>query len=225
MSVGLVGTRSFFRSRTVNLDGFFAHAIAASPSIAERMTHAEPIGPLVSTGNYSYTSRRHSGEGYILIGDAAAFIDPLFSSGVMMAMSSAAFGAEAVNAWLDDRKSGKRLMRDYNRRVRRGLRALSWLIYRINTPVLRDIFMSSFDLFSTRSGLLAILAGDFYKKPSLLSPIRRLQLAYGCLHVLAKLGMRLQTEGLTWRRSGRSVPETDVISGSRRCARRLRSRP
>ena len=44
-----------------------------------------------------------------------------------------------------------------------------WLICRINTPVLRDIFMSSFDLFDTRNGLLAILAGDFYEKPSSLS--------------------------------------------------------
>jgi hypothetical protein len=196
MSVGLVGTRSFFRTRTEDLDGFFARAVAASPSVAERMANAEPIGPLVATANYSYDSRRCAGDGYILIGDAAAFIDPLFSSGVMMAMSSAALGAEAVHAWLDDRRSGERLMRSYERNVRRGLNSLSWLIYRINTPVLRDIFMSSFDLFNTRNGLLAILAGDFYEPPRLLSPLTRLQLAYGCLYILSKLGVRLRTHGL-----------------------------
>jgi len=134
-----------------------------------------------------------------LIGDAAAFIDPLFSSGVMMAMSSAAFGAEVVDAWLDNKKSSRQLMRDYERRVQRGLASLSWLIYRINTPVLRDIFMASFDLFNTRNGLLAILAGDFYAAPRLLSPLRRLQLAYGCLYVLSKLGARLRTGGLAWK--------------------------
>ena len=154
-------------------------------------SNAEPIGPLLATANYSYNSRRYAGDGYILIGDAAAFIDPLFSSGVMMAMSSAAFAAEVVHAWLDDRKLGGRLMRDYERRVRRGLNSLSWLIYRINTPVLRDIFMASFDLFNTRNGLLAILAGDFYETPRLLSPLRRLQLAYGCLYLLSKIGVRL----------------------------------
>ena len=131
-----------------------------------------------------------------MIGDAAAFIDPLFSSGVMMAMSSAAFAAEVVDAWLDKRKLGGRLMRDYERRVRRGLDSLSWLIYRINTPVLRDIFMASFDLFNTRNGLLAILAGDFYETPRLVSPLRRLQLAYGCLWLLSKVGARLRTDGL-----------------------------
>jgi flavin-dependent dehydrogenase len=205
MSVGLVGTRSFFRTRTGDLNSFFARAVAATPSVAERMSNAEPIRPLVATANYSYASRRYAGDGYILIGDAAAFIDPLFSSGVMMAMSSAAFAAEVVDAWLDNRELGGRLMRDYERRVRRALHSLSWLIYRINTPVLRDIFMASFDLFNTRNGLLAILAGDFYAAPSLLSPLRRLQLAYGCLYLLSKLGVHLRVAGLVWqRRRGRA---------------------
>ena len=205
MSVGLVGTRSFFKTRTEDLDSFFARAVAASPSVAERMTNAEPISPLVATANYSYSFRRCTGDGYILIGDAAAFIDPLFSSGVMMAMTSADFAAEVVDAWLDNRKLGTRLMRDYERRVRRGLNSLSWLIYRINTPVLRDIFMSSFDLFNTRNGLLAILAGDFYEKRRSVSPLRRLQAAYGCLYLLSRLGVRLRVAGLVWeRRRGRA---------------------
>jgi hypothetical protein len=91
-------------------------------------------------------------------------------------------------------------MRDYERHVRRALHSLSWLIYRINTPVLRDIFMASFDLFNTRNGLLAILAGDFYAAPRLLSPLRRLQLAYGCLYLLSKLGVHLRVAGLVWQR-------------------------
>jgi flavin-dependent dehydrogenase len=196
-SVGVVGTRSFFRTRTEDLDGFFARAVAASPSVAERMTNAEQIRPLIATANYSYDSRRYVGDGYILIGDAAAFIDPLFSSGVMMAMSSAALGAGAVHAWLDDRKLGEQLMRNYERSVRRGLHSLSWLIYRVNRPVLRDIFMASRDLFNTRDGLLAVLAGDFYQKPRLLSPLRRLQLAYGCLCLFSAVGIRLRTKELT----------------------------
>jgi flavin-dependent dehydrogenase len=198
MSVGMVGTRSFFRTRREGIDSFFMRAVAASPSVAERMVNAEPISPLVATGNYSYDSRRYAGDGYVLIGDAAAFVDPLFSSGVMMAMSSAAAAAEVAHAWLDDRRLGLQLMRSYERQVRRGLDSLSWLIYRINTPVLRDIFMAPFDLFNTRNGLLAILAGDFYEKLGLLSPLRRLQLAYGCLHLLSKVRVRLGTEGLTW---------------------------
>ena len=80
-------------------------------------------------------------------------------------------------------------MRDYERNIRLSL-ALSWLIYRINPPILRDIFMSSFDLFDTRSELIGMLAGDFYERRSLLSPLRRVQLVYGCL-CFSQLGLRL----------------------------------
>jgi hypothetical protein len=51
--------------------------------------------------------------------------------------------------------------------------------------------MSSFDLFNTRHELIRILAGDFYQRRVLLSPLRRLQLAYGCLLLLSKFGFRL----------------------------------
>jgi flavin-dependent dehydrogenase len=110
------------------------------------------------------------GERYILVGDAAAFIDPLFSSGVMMAMSSASFGAGVVDALLDGREPREHLVRDYERKIQTSLASLSWLIYRINSPILRDVLMSTFDLFNTRHELITILAGDFYERRSFLSP-------------------------------------------------------
>jgi flavin-dependent dehydrogenase len=123
------------------------------------MTNAEPLGPLTACADYSYDSRSYVGDNHILVGDAAAFIDPLFSSGVMMAMSSAAFGATVVEGLFGGRQPRERLVRDYERKIRLSLGSLSWLIYRINSPLLRDIFMSPFDLFNTRHELIRILAG------------------------------------------------------------------
>ena len=163
------------------------------------MAKAELIRPLVATANYSYDARRIAGNGYTLTGDAFAFVGPMFSSGVLMAMSSGAFAAEAIDVWLENRKAGERLLRDYERKVRRGLDAISWLIHRINTNVLRDMFMSSIDMFDIRNGVVAILAGDFYEKPGLFSPLRRCQVAYGVLYGLSKVGLRLRGRGLTWR--------------------------
>ncbi|HEX3339094.1 MAG TPA: NAD(P)/FAD-dependent oxidoreductase [Pseudolabrys sp.] len=200
-SVGVVGTQTFFKARDARLDALFARAVAASPSVADRMANARPIGSLVACADYSYDSRYYVGEGHILVGDAAAFIDPLFSSGVMMAMSTAAFGATVVEASLDGLDSRERHMRDYERKIRLSLRSLSWLIYRINSPILRDLLMSSFDLFNTRQRLITILAGDFYESRSFLSPLRRLQLAYGCLFLLSKIGFRLRAGGIEWRSS------------------------
>lgn len=199
MSVGVVGDRAFFKPRTDDLDGILARALAASPSAANRMANAELVMPLLATANYSYDARRISGHGYTLTGDAFAFVDPMFSSGVLMAMSSGAFAAEAIDVWLEDRKAGERLLRSYERKMRRGLDALSWLVHRINTNVLRDMFMSSIDPFDMRNGVVAILAGDFYEKPGLFSPLRRCQLAYGVLYGLSKMGLRLRGRGLTWR--------------------------
>jgi flavin-dependent dehydrogenase len=213
-SVGVVGTQAFFKTRTEDLDAFFARAVSATPSLAARMTRARAVSPLVSAANYSYRSTHVTGDGYILIGDAAGFIDPLFSSGVMLAMSSAAFAVEAVRARLDGDPATAALMRGYERKQRHGLKAFSWLIYRINTAILRDMLMEEFDMFGTRNGLIATLAGDFYAPRLFLSPLRRVQFAYAVLVLFAQLGFRLQSRGgrirlkRGARRIGAAMPET-----------------
>jgi flavin-dependent dehydrogenase len=196
MSVGVVGRQTLFKTRDMNLDALFARAVAACPSLASQMANAESVGSLIACADYSYDTQKYVGKNYILVGDAAAFIDPLFSSGVMMAMSSATFGATVVDACLDGRQSRVQLARDYERKIRLSLNSLSWLIYRINDPILRDLLMSSFDFLNTRQQLIKILSGDFYARQSFLSPLRRLQLAYGCLLLLSKLGFRLGQKGI-----------------------------
>jgi hypothetical protein len=84
---------------------------------------------------------------------------------VMMAMSSAAFGAEAVEAWLDDRKRGERLLRNYEQAAAQSKHLLVTDRLKINTPVLRDMFTASIDLFNIGNGLVTILTGDFYETP------------------------------------------------------------
>jgi len=195
MSVGVVGTPAFFKAKGGNIDALFAEAVTATPSLAAHMAKAEPLGPLTACADYSYDSQSYVGENHILVGDAAAFIDPLFSSGVMMAMSSAAFAAIAVDGLLEGRQPRERIVREYERKIRRSLTSLSWLIYRINAPILRDLLVSSFDLFNTRHELITVLAGDFYDRRRFLSPLRRLQLAYGCLLLLSKFGFRLRGGG------------------------------
>jgi flavin-dependent dehydrogenase len=202
MSVGVVGRQAFFKERETSLAVLFARAVTACPSLARQMANAQPIGSLLACADYSYDAQNYVGESHILVGDAAAFIDPLFSSGIMMAMSSATFGATVVDAFLDGRQSRAQLAHDYERKIRLSLNSLSWLIYRINNPILRDLLMSSFDLLNTRQQLIKILAGNFYERHSFLSPLRRLQLAYGCLLLLSKLGLRLGQGGITRRAQG-----------------------
>ncbi len=66
------------------------------------MRAARLASPVTATGNYSYQAERMAGDRYVMVGDAFAFIDPVFSSGVFFAMNSALLGAETVDGALRD---------------------------------------------------------------------------------------------------------------------------
>ena len=138
---------------------------AKSPTVSARMQDAELASEVMTAGNYSYRARSSWGEGYMMIGDAFAFIDPVFSSGVMLAMTAGELGANVANAWLDDPAAGTQLARRSERQLCRTMDRLSWLIYRINTPVLRGMLMAPRNRFRMRDGLVSVLAGNLDDRP------------------------------------------------------------
>ena len=160
MSIGFVGNQAAFKGRRGDLETFFAERLRSSPGVGARTTGAERISPVQATGNYSYRARAAWGESYLLIGDAFAFLDPIFSTGVLLAMTAGEHGADVACAWLDDPAAGRSLARRTEAALRRTLDSFSWLIYRINTPVLRMMFMSPSNVLSMRDGLIAMLAGQ-----------------------------------------------------------------
>ncbi|HEX4508595.1 MAG TPA: NAD(P)/FAD-dependent oxidoreductase, partial [Burkholderiaceae bacterium] len=89
-SVGAVCWPYYLKSRTQPLQAFFDATIAACPALAERLHDAHLVDEAVhATGNYSYDSTQCAGDRYVMLGDAFAFIDPVFSSGVYLAMQNA----------------------------------------------------------------------------------------------------------------------------------------
>jgi flavin-dependent dehydrogenase len=162
MSVGLVGSPALFKNRTQGIEELFWSTVKGAPSIAARMATAKLVAPLSTTGNYSYTTHSAHGQRYLMIGDAITFIDPIFSSGVLIAMTSGIMGAEAIDTFLTDEARGARALRDFERKVRQAVAGLSWLIYRINDPVLRYMFMHPTNRFGIRNGVIAMLAGQLF---------------------------------------------------------------
>ena len=102
MSVGAVCRPEYLKQRKGRTVEFLLrHAAAESARCGGASTRAELIGDEVRvTGNYSYDSTRMGGPGWVLVGDAFAFLDPVFSSGVYLAMSGAEQAAEVVDAAL-----------------------------------------------------------------------------------------------------------------------------
>lgn len=191
-SVGIVSTPEFFKTRKGAFEPFLMESLRQSPSIRERMEQAELVSPVTTTGNYSYRANEMVGEGWMMVGDAFAFIDPVFSSGVMLAMASAELGAEAVDVWLDDPARAAPLMRSFERKVKRAIASMSWLIYRINRPVLRDMFMQPSNRFRMRDGLVSLLAGDVHANTNRQLPVLAFKATYGVLSLAHRLGYRLR---------------------------------
>ncbi|MEO8137932.1 MAG: FAD-dependent oxidoreductase, partial [Betaproteobacteria bacterium] len=92
-SVGAVCWPYYLQSRKTDVTSFFHATIALCPALARRLGNAKLVEPATATGNYSYAAQRTSGHNYLMLGDAFAFIDPVFSSGVFLAMNSAFVGA------------------------------------------------------------------------------------------------------------------------------------
>jgi flavin-dependent dehydrogenase len=116
MSVGVVSNPDFFKRRRGSLEEFLREAIAMCPSAAARTRDAELVMPVQATGNYSYRSDVMAGEGWLMVGDAFAFIDPGLLFGVCLAMASGELAADAVHTWLDDRAAAAPALRRFERR-------------------------------------------------------------------------------------------------------------
>ena len=159
-SVGFVGTQRAFKARSGSVHDLLFERIERSPSVAARMQAARLCSAVMTAGNYSYRARAAWGEGYMLIGDAFGFVDPVFSSGVLLAMRGAELGAEVAGAWLDDPVRGRALARQAERAMRDAMDRFGWLIYRINQPVMRRLLMSPSNVLRMRDGVLSILAGN-----------------------------------------------------------------
>jgi flavin-dependent dehydrogenase len=191
MSVGFVGNQAAFKNRRGNVQDFFFEKVRASPTVGARMMLAELASEVITTGNYSYRARSACGEGYFIIGDAFAFIDPVFSSGVLLAMTAGEIGAEVANRWLDDPKAGLAMARKAERRMRNSMDKIGWLVYRINHPVLRDMFMAPSDRFRMRAGLVSILAGNVQRNWRYSAPLLAFKCMFYALSLAYRLGFRL----------------------------------
>jgi flavin-dependent dehydrogenase len=177
-SVGAVCWPYYMRSRSTTPEQFLLDTIQLCPALAERLRHARLVSPVTATGNYSYSANRSHGANYLLLGDAFAFIDPIFSTGVYLAMHGGFVAADTVETCLDHPRRARRALAAYDAATRRGLRVFSWFIYRIMTPGLHHIFMNPSNQFQLRDALLSVLAGNIFLRARLAFRLLALKALY-----------------------------------------------
>lgn len=163
MSVGVVCQPEYLKTREGSLDSFLLDTLNSMSEIRERMENSEVAMPAQATGNYSYLSDRMFGPGFLMIGDSYAFIDPVFSSGVYLAMNSAELGIVVAESWLSGNSSRfRRSCRQYERQIGRGLATFSWFIYRFTSPAMSNLMSNPRNVLKVVQAVISMLAGDVF---------------------------------------------------------------
>ncbi|HJU27051.1 MAG TPA: NAD(P)/FAD-dependent oxidoreductase [Rhodanobacteraceae bacterium] len=178
-SVGCVCKPGYLKMRQgASNEDFMTKTLAIVPGAARRMQDAKRVSPVRFTGNYSYTCNRIAGHRWILIGDAWAFLDPVFSSGVFLSMYSARQASEVVDGSLRDFAREAALQRRYAKHMRQGYSRFAWFIHRFNSPVMKALFADPRNVLQVEQGVISMLAGDVFDNKRVLSKLRIFKTIY-----------------------------------------------
>ena len=186
MSVGAVCFPEYLKQRSAHRgeaggdpnEAFLMRTLQTTPSVWNRMQDAERVAPVHVTGNYTYACSRMSGPGWVMAGDAYAFVDPVFSSGVYLGMNSAEQAAEVVDTALREPAREAAMQEAMENRLKRGLRHFSWFIYRFTTPVMQHLFANPRNDWQLEQAVISMLAGDVFDNRVVLRKLRLFRLVY-----------------------------------------------
>jgi len=128
VSVGVVGEPGYLYRDTRDPEAIFKREADACSWISQRISAGKQVQPVRVTGEYSYHSKKIAGDGFCLVGDAFAFLDPLFSTGVFLALKSGEMAADAVHAGLSSGRVDAAHFDDYLARQRRAVNSFRQLV-------------------------------------------------------------------------------------------------
>ncbi len=163
-SIGIVSQATAFKEKGIRPEKFFDECLNEYPQIAEKINQSEQVKPLKVEGDYSYAMKEITGDGWALVGDAARFVDPIFSSGVSIALNSSRILASNIIQHKNKLRHGhyfsKSNMDEYASALKKG--TAIWyefitIYYRLN--VLFTLFV---DHPKYHKDVLKLLSGDVY---------------------------------------------------------------
>ena len=162
MSIGVVMDTATFRAMKLSPEAALERCIDEQPMVLERMKKAERVSPVYSAGDYSYRNTKLFGDRWLLAGDAAGFIDPVFSSGVFLAIISAEKAADTLEEVLRDESRKRRLFKKYARTVNYIMDIYLTFVnawYRRGKEFI-EVFLNPTDTMQIAAAVNAVLAGN-----------------------------------------------------------------
>ncbi len=174
-SVGVVMEISAFKALKRQPEEALDLMLREQPEIWSRMTHSTRGSPVYSESDYSYRNRSLIGERWLLAGDAAGFIDPIFSTGVFIAIESAAHAADAIDAAFKNPKCRATAFRKYAREINRVMDLYLRFVNHWYKPRFIEVITQPVHQFQLAPVINSMLAGNIKKSFTLWS---RMELFY-----------------------------------------------
>lgn len=159
-SVGCVMDQQEFARAKQSPDELFTRLWQSSPPLRKRMHHARLLGAMQTTSDFSYRNRSYAGQRLLRVGDAAGFMDPIFSAGVYLACYSAKMAAKIVDRALREKNDAAVALRKYNRNIARAMGVYWDLVEGFYTTPFMEVFMAPRNRMSLPAAVTAVLAGE-----------------------------------------------------------------
>lgn len=193
-SVGCVMHARSVREWSGTSEALYAEMIRRCRRVAEQLRGAEQLTPVHSEANFAYRNEPVVGDRFLAVGDAVAFVDPIFSGGVHIAMQSGELAARAIDRALADGRFEARRFAAYERRIWRGLRPFFKFIHKYYEPAFLELFLKPKGAFGMIDAVLSVLSGG-----SFLGMRWRTRLSLALLFSIARVNVWVR------RRAGRPV--------------------
>ncbi len=171
-SVGVVTQKKNFAKTKSSREEFFWNCIGTRPELLEKVERAKRIRPFTEEGDYSYALKQVCGDRFVMIGDAARFVDPIFSTGVSLALNGARLASRDIISAMETGDFSRESFSTYQTTIKRGMQ--NWynfisLYYRLN--ILYTVFVNDPHY---RLDVLKLLQGDVFDEddPAVLREMR-----------------------------------------------------
>lgn len=181
-SVGGVLHAQVVKARSGSIEALFEETLAASPRLTKALADAQRTTPVYTAANFSYRVSPFVADRYVAIGDASGFIDPVFSTGVFLAMRSAELAASDVLRAFAAQDFRAQRFRRYSRRLRRGTAAFLPFIERFYEPTFLDLLLTPRPPWQLDKPVLWVLSGAAFDHRPLWVQLG-LSLFFGSMHI------------------------------------------
>ncbi len=177
------------RSMRATAEESLAHYVAETPQAAALLREGRRVSPARYDADYSYLHSQQAGDRWVLVGDSGGFLDPIFSTGVLLAMQSAVEAAEAVHAGLEAGDLSRARFAAFEARCTRRYHHFRRFAVGFYDPAFRDLFFARSSRFGLYEAVLSVLAGNW--RPSWRTRLRlRLFFLLVALHRIVPLAPR-----------------------------------